>query len=318
MANALDAVLALKAQETQKQQFQSEQLSQAADIFLKARQLKQQGQFKQLELAQEQQKMDAAKNDPLRQILEKGKLYEARKNILEGGGGDILANQPPIDPVSNPIGSAQQTVAKGNAEPLIPDKFNSMGVPTSFLNPAAEKKKNELELEKSKKLEEQKPKTMEVAGLQAFAPQFNSSVENIKSIVNKDDFKWGIGQDFMAAVGNPMLMKKDSPQQLVANELNKLKKAAFGEGGKQLTNTEKEIVFRAFEPQGLSIGEWVNNLEVANQVLQNKNKLVGGKEVKSSKSVFSSVKEAEDANLPFGTIIYVRDDSGKLRKAKVE
>lgn len=187
MANALDAVLELRRQEQAQQEAQSQALTQAATIFMQARQLKQQEQLKKLELAQEQQKIDAAKNDPLRQILEKGKLYEARKNILEGGGGDILANQPPIDPISNPIGSAQQTVAKGNAEPLIPDKINSMGVPTSFLNPAAERKKNELELEKSRALAEEKseiPTAQQKNDLQAVENQI-ANINNVKKLAEK-------------------------------------------------------------------------------------------------------------------------------------
>lgn len=59
MANALDAVLGLIAQEKQQEQFRSQQITAAAEIFQRARQATQQNQIQKLQLAQTGKYQDA-------------------------------------------------------------------------------------------------------------------------------------------------------------------------------------------------------------------------------------------------------------------
>lgn len=209
MASALDAVLQYKTNEQAQQKAQSDSILQATQLFQQARQQALSNQLAMLQykaglaekgLVQDSSTSSGFKRDTslmssLDLLLQQGKAAEAQKNIVEAGGpnlnifggSNIPTNSPvgqvlaPANPISQPIQSANQTVAQGGVEPLIADKINSMGVPTSYLNPTAERKKNELDIEKSKQEEIVKGPAEAAVGKIALA---NESLKNIEDIKN--------------------------------------------------------------------------------------------------------------------------------------
>jgi hypothetical protein len=123
---------------------------------------------------------------------------------------------------------------------------------------------------------QQKPKTSESAGILAFAPTYEKSMNKIKSIVSKKDFDWGLFGAARAFSPMGFLTSTGGELEEIQLELQNLKKAAFGEGGKQLTPMEAKIVFSALDPSGKDKKLWLKQVDEANKVLQEKAKLVSG------------------------------------------
>lgn len=99
MGSALEAVLRLKEQEQQAQQFKSQQLTDAVNIFQRAREQAQQNQLQQLQFAQQQKYQDATINnqniDNARQQqaldLQKSQ-FEIQKPLLQSQTDENIAN----------------------------------------------------------------------------------------------------------------------------------------------------------------------------------------------------------------------------------
>lgn len=83
MASALDAVLKLKADEQQRQEFQSQQITAAVELFQRARQNAQQNQIQKLQLAQDQPVKDAQVANYLSEAQSR-KGQEMISNLIKG------------------------------------------------------------------------------------------------------------------------------------------------------------------------------------------------------------------------------------------
>ncbi len=200
MASALDAVLQLRANEQAQAQQRSDNLTQAVQLLSQAKQQAQANQLAQLQykagLAEKGLitdpftssgfKRDMSLMSPLDLLLQQGKAADAQKSIVEAGGKNpnIFGNQSSI-PSSSPIG---KVIAGGNQNTniLVPDKFNSMGVATSYLNPAAEQAKNNIDLEKIKSQEIIKGPAEAAVGKVALANESLKNIDDIKSMLFPD------------------------------------------------------------------------------------------------------------------------------------
>lgn len=155
MANALDAVLALKQSETDQRNREQDQITQAVQLFQQARQQATQNKFAELQykagLAEKGLipdpnspsgfKRDTSLQDPLSQLLMQGKAAEAQKNILEAGGPNInlfgsTAGAPGTSiPQLKIGGSIGQTINQSSSTPnqgIVSDQtLNVAGVPIS-------------------------------------------------------------------------------------------------------------------------------------------------------------------------------------------
>lgn len=149
MANALDAVLQLRAQEQAKQEAQGQQISQAFQLFQQARQQAQANQLAQLQmkasLAKDGLKLDSTGNfvrdESLKsetdKIIEKGKLAASEKAIYEAGGpmpsafskgGVGGAIGQIVDPSVNVVGTNQGT------SNIIAKDYDEFGRPKGFID----------------------------------------------------------------------------------------------------------------------------------------------------------------------------------------
>lgn len=92
MASALDAVLGLIAQEKQQEQFKSQQITDAVNIFQRAREMSQQGQLEKLRMAQQQKQFDVSSNQDAQRID-----IAKEGNVLQKQGQDIATRGQNID-----------------------------------------------------------------------------------------------------------------------------------------------------------------------------------------------------------------------------
>lgn len=133
------------------------------------------------------------------------------------------------------------------------------------------------------------PESPDAASAITYSGVMADGIKNIKNIVNKKDFDWGIGGAALASHGDPSLIsfgnlsnvgwwggKNPQSDDLLAitNQMNTIKRSVFGEGGKNLTNIEKDIIFRTLNPQGQSKGEWLKLLDASQKILETKAKLL--------------------------------------------
>ena len=285
-------------------------------------------------------KTNAEMNSPLGQLDIQSKISTLNKNRLDLGQDPIEYNgevqldaatpvqgvlgkpgaiRAPVEmnaaPAENIIGNAPY--AKPN---LIPETFENTyyGGPRvkTFMNPEAEKAREAV-----------KPETAEAATAATYWKSAVNNIANIKSIVGKPDFDWGPFGALRASTGKATLLtfgakgnfksgydKRTEDVLKIQNSLNELKRAAFGEGGKQLTNIERETIFRTIEPMGQTKEEWFNLLEQSEQILKSKTNMqirnperagiFGNKQINQGLQ-FSSEAEAEAANLQPGTRITI-------------
>ena len=138
-------------------------------------------------------------------------------------------------------------------------------------------------IKETKAIERIKPKTSDEAGTLAIAPEFQKSINNILGMVQSPGFKWGGFGAFRTSLGHPSLVS--GMEEKMQNELNNLKRSAFAEGGKNLTKTERDIIFRLLEPVGKEMPNWINDLQRANRIIQSKAKMIRGETDSNSESV---------------------------------
>ena len=107
MGNALEAVLRLKEAETQREQFQSQQITQAAQIFQQARESSQRNQLDKLRLSQNQKQFDVSSGQDAQRID-----ISRDNNILQRRGQNIdlskFGLQENGDTISENPGSSYQ------------------------------------------------------------------------------------------------------------------------------------------------------------------------------------------------------------------
>lgn len=345
MASALDAVLQLKSQEAARQQQQSDNLTQGLSMLQNAMQQARQNKFQELQysntlkqqditntLDQKQYKaglakqgliedssspsgfkMDSSLQDPLSQLLMKGKAAEAQKNIVEAGGisPNIFGGQSSM-PSNSPIGQA----ISPNQSTLIPDKFNSMGVATSYMNPATEQLKGQID-NQTAITKDQNTRATKLKELNTVIDFFDKKISELpvgsgmqgKLEGMKSDIKGKLGLDAKAAAYNADLQGMRSQ---IARGL--------GEVG-NLSETEQAAAIKLLPVLS-------DNNETRQQKLTNfrdyiKTKLgglntdqVGGdkKTVTDLPNIFNTIQEAEKANLPDGTPITINGVKGKWKK----
>ena len=139
-------------------------------------------------------------------------------------------------------------------------------------------------IKETKAIERIKPKTSDEAGTLAIAPEFQKSINNILGMVQSPGFKWGGFGSLRTSIGHPSLVS--DIEEKLQNELNNLKRSAFAEGGKNLTKTERDIIFRLLEPVGKEMPNWIADLQRANRIIQSKAKMIRG-DVNSSSELTS-------------------------------
>lgn len=132
-----------------------------------------------------------------------------------------------------------------------------------------QQKKNELIIENKNKA-----KTSETAGILAIAPTMIQSIDKLLQKVQNPRFRWPFAGAARVAFGHPSVVSGDLEE--IQSEVNNLKRSAFGEGGKQLTKAERDIVFRPLEPTGKELTTWITELKRAREVIERKAKLVAG------------------------------------------
>lgn len=199
--SALDAVLQLRSQDERRRQFESAKLSSALQNFVSNRQqanelslqreesnLNRIIQMKQMENI-DSQIAERGKTSKLDQFLQMGKVGEAYKNLVESGMIQAPGDSPvqsvnsALDPIATiPVGVASNIDSSNKKRQLIPDKFNSLGVATSYMNPVAEEAKNNLEIEKGIKKTEVENKanaTNRISGTKNFIRNFSESRDEI-------------------------------------------------------------------------------------------------------------------------------------------
>lgn len=153
MASALEAVLALKANEQAQQEREAQQIANAFQIFQNARQQAQANQFAQLQLkaglAEKGLKLnqdgsfsrDESLLSPIDKLIETGKAATAEKAIYEAGGptpsifkGGVQSNQSVVSPAS--ISSPNNV----SGQDIVVEKYDEFGRPKEFIDISAKKK----------------------------------------------------------------------------------------------------------------------------------------------------------------------------------
>lgn len=115
-----------------------------------------------------------------------------------------------------------------------------------------------------------------VSSAQTFGPQmdkiasmvrggiFNSNRPGILGNIERTSRQFGVDS------GIPMLTSADPQLQEVQGYLNSVRRYAFGEGGKNLTGTEKEIVYRLLDTTGKNDEQIISDHKKAMQTIESK------------------------------------------------
>lgn len=142
-----------------------------------------------------------------------------------------------------------------------------------------------------------------VSTLETFKPQ----KEEIVNQVNQGALDSPLGnagrtvRQFRADSSKPIMTAGDPKLQALQSNINSIRRYAFGEGGKNLTGTEKGIIDSLLNITGKSNEQIGADYDKALSILENKNKLVlgganasrGGANLPRSAPVFNSPEEAE-------------------------
>lgn len=136
--------------------------------------------------------------------------------------------------------------------------------------------------ELAKMRNEMQPESVDASNAIEYARVAKASLDKIKPIVNKKDFDWGafgawrVGQDSASFTTFGRNIKNPKTKEMldIHNSLQFIKKSAFGEAGKALTEGEKDLVFSVLKPEGQDIESWKNNLILAHEILINKANLL--------------------------------------------
>lgn len=238
--------------------------------------------------------------NPLNRILQGGKVAEAMSNAglpvppevqQYMFGSHQSFNNMPNSNFQAPSGSNIPTQGlMPSGVPLSPMNPIGNGMVMESVNygpfgPKGEQKATNIpglmDVEKAK-LSVQ-PETPDAASAITYANLMKKSINNIQNIVQKPDFDWGLAGAAVASLGDPSLVTmggintKSKDLLNITNELNLIKRSAFGEGGKNLTDTEKNIIFRTINPIGQTKEEWLRLLDESNKILESKSLLLSKK-----------------------------------------
>ena len=237
--------------------------------------------------AEEQAKLRTQQQDP---------MYQMRMNAIKNmqsnpqfagmmGGGDQSGFQAAgqFNPVAGaqPQGQGQSQSAEPSQYSMNPN-FMFGGNEPFVANPA-------YKLYQDEQKERQKPESSDATQAITYRNLFKDELGKIKGIVGKDDFDWGFAGAARAATMNPSIVsfgqnfdkktgKFSDPkaQDLsdIANSLNFIKRSVFGEAGKALTEGEKQVIFSTLDPTGQTKQNWMKNLDVALNILDQRAKMM--------------------------------------------
>lgn len=136
----------------------------------------------------------------------------------------------------------------------------------------------------------------DVASANVIEPHFN----NIVSMINQgylDSQSMGpVGRTAKQGIvdfGNPLLTAGRDNLQSIQSEFNKLKsKLPFDSGGKQLTGTEKALVFKLMNTMGKSNETIIDDLNFAMNILREKRRLALGGSLAGQQSPISGMSDS--------------------------
>ncbi len=185
MASALEAVLALKQQEAARQEFQSQQLTQAMTLFQQARQNAQEMQLKRLTLDQAQKQNEF---DNTIKTAQQNSMAEYLK--LLGGQGQAPTANNTITPEASSVPTLE------DAFPKPEQKF----IQTPYMSPQGKVGvSNKLDPEYGKQLE---LRNSQIKDLQAFSEPLENvavKVQQLRDAIKATpDFKEGVGSKQIA------------------------------------------------------------------------------------------------------------------------
>lgn len=133
---------------------------------------------------------------------------------------------------------------------------------------------------------EMQPESADAANAIAYRNSLLQNMNEIKTIVEQPGFNWGSFGAARVSRDNPSFTSflpqfgtntSTDDMMKIHNALQFIKKTAFGEGGKTLTDTEKQLVYSVLQPQGMKVQDWLGNLKKAHETLTEKSKLLSRK-----------------------------------------
>jgi hypothetical protein len=165
---------------------------------------------------------------------------------------------------------------RGTSNQLFQEILGGDGGPNPNLPPGTTMKAGPLTIPINPKLTDTEQAA--ISSYDTFKPQ----IENIAESVNGGIFNSGMGdigrtfKQMAVDSGIPLLTSGDPKLQAVQSELNSVRRYAFGEGGKNLTGTEKQIVFKLLDTTGKNDQQIIEDHKKAIQTLQSKKNLALG------------------------------------------
>ena len=154
-----------------------------------------------------------------------------------------------------------------------------------------------------------------ISSAQVFTPQVEEIAKSVRGGIFESDYG-DIGRtfrQFATDTGIPLLTSSDSKLQETQGYLNSIRRYAFGEGGKNLTETEKGIVDKLLNVTGKNDNQIVSDHQKAIAIIQNKaNIALGGRNTalqgqqSTQITKFNSPEEADASGLPPGTKVTVQ------------
>lgn len=219
------------------------------------------------------------------QQFERGKKWQAENPAMFGGIANPVSQTNNIPQVpggasssvaSTSMGSAFNPVSR-QAESSEPSSFTTVTDPMTgkmkqVVNPKYQLYRSQEMAKLKSKLQ---PESADAASAITYRDSLTKSIKEIKDIVQKPDFDWGsfgawrVSQDnpSFTTFGRNMNDPKSQDMVKVHNALQFIKKSAFGEAGKTLTDTEKNLVYSVLQPQGQPIKDWTKNLDKSLAIL---------------------------------------------------
>lgn len=226
----------------------------------------------------------------------------AKSGFVIGKDGKLTKDNTYVDPLDalKQQNLISQINARNTSQILLQNALNGG---TGNLPPGSTVNVGGLSVPLNQKLTESEQSS--VAGVKSLEPSLAKIEENISSVIPDSEgavsnVKRTVKQAILDS-GEPILTGGDQKLQSLQSDLNTLKsQLPFTAGGKQLTGTEKKLVFKLLNITGKSNETITSDLNKAFQILREKEKLATGG-ANSAKSNEAQEKPSKTNSIPDGT-----------------
>lgn len=134
---------------------------------------------------------------------------------------------------------------------------------------------------------------------------FTPLAESMKDLTESGIFKSKFGnigrtyRQFASSQPNALLTSYDEKLQEMQGKYNSIKRYVFGEGGKNLTQYEAQVVMALINSTGKSDKQYMNDLDEATKIIESKARLaLGGANSALSYNSDNKIKEETNQELP--------------------